>query len=188
MAEQTPALSWFWDWAPNAAGEARDRWEDLIGAKAAADLIERSGDLPPACHLMWGAGFLGDTPRWLPIVTLVEFREALRGDSAYLLGAVGAEGFDDDVREPVVEYISTRHGDGIRVLALARSEDGTIHGRVDAALRLDRPAGDIDVLFTTRVSTLGELAVIGDGVDALMTMIADQSPGLQLIDDGTDLT
>ena len=97
------------------------------------------------------------------------------------MAVVGAEGFDDDVREPNVEYVSTAHGDGIRVLALARSEDEGLHGRVNAALRLEGgsgsgapAAGDVDVLLTTRVTGLDQLAVIGFGVEALMNMIATQ--------------
>lgn len=192
MPEQTPTVSWWWDWVPGAGTDAAERaaWRDSVtavldrlageaaaGAAVARDLQERADLLAPHCHLVWGVGFLGDQARWLPQLVLVEFREAAPGDSAYLMSVVGAEGFDGDVREPSVEYVSTGHGDGVRVLAVARAEDGQLYGRVHAALRLERPAADLDVLLTSRVTGLSQLAVIGDGIDALLTTIAT---------DGTD--
>jgi hypothetical protein len=198
MTGQIPSVSWFWDWVP-AAGSDATGWPDsvaalvdgwtgaTVGAAMAGDLLAHAAGLAPNRRLMWGAGFLGEWVRWLPLVAIVEFREPMPGDSAYLMGAVGAEGFEDDVREPDVEYLSTAHGDAIRVLALTRSGDGGVHGRVDAALRLERPAGDVDVLLTSRADDLGRLAVIGDGMDALLTMIADQSPELRLVTAGTDV-
>ncbi|ROT33426.1 hypothetical protein [Micromonospora sp. HM5-17] len=145
-----------------------------MGAAVARDLLERADSLPRNCRLIWGAGFLGDEARWLPLLVLAEFREARPGDSAYLMDLVGAEGFPDDVREPHVEYVTTDHGDGVWVLALAQSEGEGLHGRVTAALRLEAPTGDVDVLLTTRVTGVDQLAVIGPGVEAVMHMIANQ--------------
>ncbi|GAA2555167.1 hypothetical protein GCM10010435_27150 [Winogradskya consettensis] len=192
MPEQTLTVSWWWDWVPAAGGDTDERtawtaalsalldgWAgDGTSAVLAADLLARADQLAPHCRLVWGMGFLGDDIRWMPVIALVEFREAFPGDSAYLMGAVGAEGFADDVREPNVEYVSTRHGDGVRVIALARTEENGLHGRVDAALRLERATGDLDILVTTRVNGLSRLAVIGDGIDALLNVIADDSPAL----------
>jgi len=180
------------DWVGEKVAAARAAWPadaaqefpftvEEMGAAVAGDLLERADDVPANCRLIWGAGFVGDEARWRPLVVLAEFRQARPDDSAYLMAVVGAEGFDDDVREPNVEYVSTAHGDGIRVLALARSEDEGLHGRVNAALRLEGgsgsgtpAAGDVDVLLTTRVTGLDQLAVIGFGVEALMNMIATQ--------------
>lgn len=144
-----------------------------MGSAVARDLLLRADDMPANCRLVWGAGFAGDEARWLPLLVLTEFRQARPGDSAYLMELAGADGFAGDVREPTVEYVTTEHGDGVRVVALARSEEG-LYGRVNAALRLEGPAGDVDVLLETRVKGLDQLAVIGSGVEAVMVMIADQ--------------
>ncbi|MGI5148771.1 hypothetical protein ACQEVC_20710 [Plantactinospora sp. CA-294935] len=151
-----------------------------MGSAVARDLLERADDLPRNCRLIWGAGFLGDEARWLPLVVLAEFRRPRGEDPAYLMAMVGAEGFDNDIREPNVDYVTTDHGDGIRVLALARSVGDALHGRVNAALRLEgrsapgTQAGDVDVLLTTQVTSMDQLAVIGPGVEAVMHMIAAQ--------------
>ncbi len=145
-----------------------------MGSAVARDLLLRAGDMPANCRLVWGAGFVGDDARWLPLLVFTEFRQARPGDSAYLMELAGAGGFAEDLRPPTVEYVTTEHGDGVRVVALARSEGEGLYGRVNAALRLEGPAGDVDVLLETRVKGLDQLAVIGTGVEAVMIMIADQ--------------
>mgnify|MGYP001395995752 CR=1 FL=1 len=160
-------------WPADAAEEFPFRTGEM-GAAVARDLLERADELPRNCRLIWGAGFLGDEARWLPLLVLAEFREARPGDSAYLMNMVGAEGLPDDIREPNVEYVTTAHGDGVRVLALARAEGSEVHARVNAALRLEAPTGDVDVLLTTRATGLNQIAVIGSGVEAVMNMIAMQ--------------
>ena len=145
-----------------------------MGSAVARDLLERADGLPRNCRLIWGAGFIDDQVRWLPLLVLAEFREATPGDPAYLMSMVGAEGFPDDVRAPNVEYVSTAHGDGVRVFALARTAAEGLHGRVNAALRLEDPTTQVDVLLTTRVHRLEQLAVIGPGVEAVMHMMAAQ--------------
>ena len=51
------------------------------------------------------------------------------------------------------------------------------HCRVSAALRLEVPGAEADILLSTRVSGMEELAVIGGGVDTAMRMIAAQFAG-----------
>jgi hypothetical protein len=145
-----------------------------MGPKVAHDLLERTAGLPANCRLIWGAGFLGEQVRWVPVLILAEFREPRPGDSSYLMAMVGADGLDGDVREPRVDYVTTGHGDGVRVIAMAGSEGEGLHGRVNAALRLESPPVDVDVLLTTRVAAMDQLAVIGPGVESLMHMIAEQ--------------
>jgi hypothetical protein len=172
-------------WAGEKVAAARAAWpadaaEEFpftigeMGPAVAHDLLERTDGLPANCRLIWGAGFLGDEVRWLPVLVLAEFRQPRPGDSAYLMAVVGAEGLDGDVREPRVDYVTTDHGDGIRVIAMASSEGEGLHGRVNAALRLEGPPADVDVLLTTRVAAMDQLAVIGPGMEALMHMIAGQ--------------
>ncbi|MEU4239632.1 hypothetical protein [Actinoplanes sp. NPDC026619] len=162
-------------WPADADEEFPFTAEDM-GAAVARDLVERAGSLETNCRLIWGAGFVGDDPRWLPLLVLAEFREARPEDPAYLMATVGADGFPDDVRAPQVDYVTTEKGDGVRVFALARSEGEGLHGRVNAALRLQIAAGEVDVLLSTRVSGLDKLAVIGPGVESIMHMIAADPP------------
>jgi hypothetical protein len=170
-------------WAGEQVAAARAAWPadaaeefpfapGAMGTAVARDLLQRADGLPPGCRLIWGAGFADDQVRWLPLLVLAEFRRPGAGDPAYLMDMVGAQGFPDDVRAPTVEYVSTANGDGVRVLALARTEAEGLHGRVNAALRLTGPAEEVDVLLTTRVGALEQLAVIGPGVEAVMHMIA----------------
>lgn len=178
------------DWVGGKVAAARDAWPDdaeeefpftvgEMGRAVARDLLERANGLPENCRLIWGAGFVGDQARWLPVLVLAEFRQASE-DPAYLMAVVGVDGFADDVREPSVEYVTTEHGDGIRVLALTQVEGEGLRGRVNAALRLEArataadPAENVDVLLTTRVAGMDQLAVIGPGVEVLMHMIATQ--------------
>jgi hypothetical protein len=193
-------VSWFWDWVPAAGRDAAqqatwtgymtrllDTWTgetmDAVRAAGAAeafvstvvrDLLARADELPGNCRLIWGAGFVGGEARWLPLLVVVEFREARPGDPAYLMAMVGTEGLADDIREPNVDYVTTEHGDGIRVLALAGDDDHGVYARVNAALRLEGPPVDMDVLLTTRVLDMGQIGVIGSGMDALMNMIATE--------------
>jgi hypothetical protein len=152
---------------------------DEMGSAVARDLLERADELPRNCRLIWGAGFLGDEARWLPLLVVAEFHPARPEDPAYLMGMVCAEGFDEYVREPTVDYVTTDHGDGVRVLALADNGAEGLHARVNAALRLERrepgaPAEEVDVLLTTRVGAMDQIAVIGPGVEAVMHLIATQ--------------
>jgi hypothetical protein len=172
-------------WAGEKVAAARAAWPadaeekfpftlGEMGSEVARGLLERADELPGHCRLIWGAAFFGDDVRWVPLIVGAEFRQARPEDPGYLMAVVGAEGLPDDIREPNVDYVSTDHGDGIRVLALARTEAGGIHARLDAALRLEAPGNDIDVLLSMRVSGLDQIAVIGGGMEALMTMIATQ--------------
>ena len=176
-------------WAGEKVAAARAAWPadaaqefpftvDEVGSAVAGDLLARADALPANARLIWGAGFVGAEVRWMPLLVVAEFRRARPEDPAYLMTVVGAEGFADDVREPAVDYVTTGHGDGIRVLALASSEREGAHARVNAALRLEGRAApgspDVDVLLSTRVFGMDQMAVIGYGVEALMTMIADQ--------------
>jgi hypothetical protein len=199
-------VSWFWDWVPAADDAAA--WttyvsgllEDWAGAKVAAArtdqhfpfgtgemgeavaeaLLARAGSIPDNCGLLWGAGFVNDDVRWLPLLVLVEFRPARPGDSTYLMTEVGAEGLPDDIREPQVEYVSTDRGDGVRVVALAESEGEGLHARVNAALRLERPGRvDVDVLLSTRVKGMDKAGAIGGGMEAAMHVIASQADQLR---------
>jgi hypothetical protein len=179
-------ISWYWDYVPASGSDdwtaslvkLLDEWLGAgvdapeMGAALARDLLARTDGMPANCRLIWGGGFLADRPRWLPLLLLAEFRPARPEDPAYLMAEVGAEGFADDVRDPAVDYVTTERGDGVRVFALANSDGEGLHGRVNAALRLADPA--VDVLLTTRVKALDQLAVIGSGVEAAMHMIATQ--------------
>ncbi|HEY0532007.1 MAG TPA: hypothetical protein VGD29_10455 [Actinoplanes sp.] len=198
-------VSWFWDWVP--AGEDAPAWiayvsrmlDDWAGSKVAAAragqnfpfatdeigeavaeaLLQRAAALPANCRLIWGAGFVNDDVRWLPLLILAEFRRARPGDSSYLMTEVGAEGFAEDVRDPRVDYVTTDRGDGVRVVALAESEGEGLHARVDAALRLETPGrGDVDVLLSTRVKGMDKAGAIGAGVEVAMHMIASQAEQL----------
>jgi hypothetical protein len=147
---------------------------EAFAATVATDLLERADELPGNCRLIWGAGFIGDEVRWLPLLVVVEFRPARPGDSAYLMTLVGTEGFAGDIREPSVEYVTTDHGDGIRVLALTRGEGNAVYARINAALRLEGPPADLDVLLSTQVPDLGQAGVLGFGMETLMNMVANQ--------------
>jgi hypothetical protein len=178
VGEQIEAARAAW---PADATEAFPFQPGAMGATVARDLMERADALPANCRLIWGAGFVDDQVRWLPLLVLAEFREPGDADPAYLMSMVGADGRPGDIRPPHVEYVSTERGDGIRVLALARDSDGELHGRVNAALRLERPEGDLDVLFETRVNGMDQLAVIGAGVEAVLHLIAERAAELRFV-------
>lgn len=159
--------------------------DDLVGQGVASWLLERADRLPPWSRLAWGAVFLAERPRWAPVPVVVEFRRPAAADPVYLMDEVGAAGRPGDAREPVVDYLTTPAGDGVRVFALARTPEGAGYGRLDAALRLEVPTGGgaacdgVDVLLTTVVFELGLMALIGPGVEQLMRRIAAESaPGL----------
>lgn len=171
VGEQVAAARAAW---PADAAEEFPFTPGAMGTAVARDLLERADGLPRNSRLIWGAGFIDDQVRWLPLLVLAEFREAGSADTAELMTLVGADGMPGDVRPPTVEYVSTEHGDGVRVLALARSEAEGLHGRVDAALRLEGPDREVDVLLTTRVTGLDQLAVIGPGIEAVMRLVATQ--------------
>lgn len=199
-------VSWFWDWVPDADDAAEwtayvarmlDDWAgpkvaaaragqnfpfatDEIGETVAEALLQRAATLPANCRLIWGAGFVNDDVRWLPLLVLAEFRAARPGDSSYLMDEVGAGGLPGDVREPQVDYVTTDRGDGVRVVALAESEGEGLHARVNAALRLERPgASGVDVLLSTRVKGMDKAGAIGGGMEAAMHMIAGQADELR---------
>jgi hypothetical protein len=179
-------------WAGEKVAAARAEWpaeepEEFpfaigeMGQAVARSLLERAGGLPAYVRLFWGAAFVGGDLRWMPLLVTAEFREPRADDPAYLMAEVGADGLAGDVREPVVDYVTTDCGDGLRVFALASSEEEGAYGRVDAALRLEipaqsgAPAVDVDVLLRTRVFGMDQMALIGHGVEALMHMVAADS-------------
>jgi hypothetical protein len=182
----------FEDWTREALAAVRAAWpadagaqfpltSDMVGRGAAAWLLERADRLPPWARLAWGAVFVDHQPRWAPVPVIVEFRRPAAQDPVYLMDRVGATGLDGDAREPVIDYVTTPAGDGVRVFALARSADGAAYGRLNAAMRLDGlPDGDrtgsgVDVLLTALVFETGLLALIGPGVEQLMQLIAAES-------------
>jgi hypothetical protein len=181
----------FEDWTRGALDAERAAWPAEAGAPfpltggevgrgAAAWLLERADPLPEWSRLAWGAAFVDGRPRWAPVPVVVEFCEPLAEDSDYLMEQVGATGLEGDAREPVVDYVTTSAGDGVRVFALARSEEGAAYARVSAALRLeaaprgDAPGVSADVLLTTLVFEPGLMAMIGAGVEQLMQQTADE--------------
>ncbi|MCX4751304.1 hypothetical protein OG455_38380 [Kitasatospora sp. NBC_01287] len=165
---------------PADAGTAFPFTSELVGRDAAAWLLERAGRLPAWSRLAWGAVFVNGRPRWAPVPVVVEFTGPVAGDPNYLMHLVGARGLEGDAREPIVDYVTTSIGDGLRVFALCRSADGAAYARLHAALRLDvpptggAPGVGIDVLLTTLVFEMGLMALIGHGVEQLMHRIADE--------------
>ena len=146
-----------------------------VGAEVTAWLRSRTVDLSPQTHVVWGAAFLTpERPRWAPVVAVVELSEPRADDAGYLMDVVGTRGRPDDARPPVVEYVTTDGGDGVRVTALTRGTHGEASVRVDAALRLDATAvrGPLDVVVATRVHELGLFGLAGPGIDQLLHAIA----------------
>jgi hypothetical protein len=94
---------------------------------------------------------------------------------------IGAHGLPEDAREPVLHYVSVPGADGVRVFAVGRTPHGTAYGRVDAAMRLD---SGIDVVLRTRVFEMPQMAVIGAGVEQLMTTIAADGTTIAVGADG----
>jgi hypothetical protein len=175
----------FTGWAGDQLEAARSAWPpdapaefpftpDTIGGGIASFLLERADELPDWGRLAWGATFVADQLRWAPVLVVVEFHRPEADDPEYLMAHVGARGAEGDAREPTIDYVTTSAGDGVRVSALCRSDEGPVYGRVDAALRLEVLPTAVDVLLSTRVHDLAQMAVIGSGVELLMTMIADE--------------
>ncbi|MDH6108246.1 hypothetical protein P3T36_004289 [Kitasatospora sp. MAP12-15] len=181
----------FEEWTSEGLAAVRATWPadagaefpitpDMPGRDAARWLLERAGQLPAGARLAWGAAFVGDRPRWAPVPVVVEFRGPAVGDPNYLMDLVGARGMEGDAREPVVDYVTTSIGDGLRVFALCRSAEGAAYARVHAAMRLDvpptggAPGVGIDVMLTTLVFEMGLMALIGNGVEQLMHRTADE--------------
>lgn len=179
----------FADWTAEGLTQARQAWpedaqaefpvtSDMVGRGAAEVLLERAGQLPASARLAWGAAFVEGQPRWAPVPVVVEFRRPRAEDPNYLMDAVGVTGRDTDARPPVVEYVTTPAGDGVRVFAMARSPEGAAFGRVEAAMRLDAPptggaaGASVDVVLTTAVSEMGLMALIGPGMEQLMQQVA----------------
>lgn len=181
----------FEEWTSEGLAAARAAWpadagaefpftSEMLGRDAARWLLERAEGLPAWTRLAWGAAFVNGRPRWAPVPVVVEFTGPVTGDPNYLMHLVGARGMEGDAREPVVDYVTTSIGDGLRVFALCRSEEGAAYARVHAALRLDvpptggAPSVGIDVTLTTLVFEMGLMALIGNGVEQLMHQIADE--------------
>ena len=181
----------FEEWTAENLAELRASWptdapgefpitSDMAGRQAAGWLLARAAELPAWSRLAWGAVFVDGRPRWAPVPVVVEFCEPLAPDPNYLMVTVGAGGVEGDAREPVVDYVTTPLGDGLRVFALCRSAEGAAFARVDAALRLDvpptgqEPGVSTDVVLTTRVFEMGLMAVIGTGIERLMQQTADE--------------
>jgi hypothetical protein len=176
------------EWSGEALSAARAAWSegaatsDMLGREFAAWLLARADQLPDWTRLAWGTALPAGAPRWSPVFVMVEFREPRAEDSAYLMEVVGARGADGDVRDPVVDYVTTPNGDGVVVFALACA-DGTVHARVDAAMRLEVPPSGVeaacgsDVLLTTQVFEMPLMAVIRSGMAQLMRRIGtDYAP------------
>lgn len=179
----------FADWTAEGLTEARQAWpedvraefpitSDMVGRGAAEVLLERARQLPESARLAWGAAFVEGQPRWAPVPVVVQFLKPQAEDPNYLMDTVGASGRDTDARPPVVEYVTTSTGDGVRVVAMARTPKGAVFGRVEAAMRLDLPPTDsavgvsVDVVLTTAVSEMALMALIGPGVEQLMQQVA----------------
>ena len=202
-------VSWFWDWVPPADEAAAwipyvsrmlEEWAGATVAAARTDqdfpfttgemgtavaeaMLERAASVPANCRLLWGAGFVDDDVRWLPLLILVEFRAPRPGDSSYLMAEVGSDGFPEDIREPQTEYVTTDHGDGVRVVALADSPEEGVHARANAALRLETTGDrEVDVLLSTRVQGMDKAGVIGGGLETAMHLIASQADELRFGD------
>ncbi|NEA53143.1 hypothetical protein G3I60_02875 [Streptomyces sp. SID13666] len=169
---------------PADAGTEFPFTSDMLGRDAATWLRERADQLPVWSRLAWGAVFVNGRPRWAPVPVVVEFCGPVAEDPNYLMDVVGARGVESDAREPVIDYVTTPIGDGLRVFALCRGAEGAGYARVHAALRLDVPPSggapgvSTDVLLATFVFEMGLMALIGAGVELLMQQIADEcAPG-----------
>jgi hypothetical protein len=176
------------EWTRDSLAAARAGWDpaggefplapDTLGRTVAQGLLERADRLSEPARLVWGVAFVDGKPRWAPVPVVVEFGRPRDADPTYLMDSVGSKGRDGDAREPVVDYVTTPAGDGLRVFAFARTEQGAAYGRLDAALRLDVPpnggaaAVSVDVLLSTRVFEVTLMGVIGPGVEQLMQWIA----------------
>ncbi|MFI9645763.1 hypothetical protein ACIHAA_05620 [Streptomyces sp. NPDC052040] len=181
----------FAEWTAEGVAAVREAWPkdagaefpfttDMVGRDTARWLRERAEQLPEWSRLAWGAAFVEGRPRWAPVPVVVEFRGPEAEDPNYLMDLVGARGLECDAREPVVDYVTTPSGDGVRVFALCRSPEGAAYARLDAALRLDvpprggAPGSSADVLLSTSVFEMGLMALIGPGVEQLMQQIAEE--------------
>lgn len=179
----------FADWAADGLTAAREVWPEdagidfpftpeMVGRGAAEWLLERSDGLPEYARLAWGVAYLDKRPRWAPVPVVVQFHRITADDPGYLMDAVGARGRPDDARPPVVDYVTTPIGDGLRVFAMARSTDGAAFGRVEAAMRLEvpptgaSPGVAADVILSALAFEMGLMAVLGPGVEQLMGLIA----------------
>lgn len=152
-----------------------------VGRAVALWLWSRAGQVGAGLRVVWGAAFTSaDRPRWAPVVVTVELREPQAEDPTYLMTEVGAAGTADDARPPTVDYVTTAAGDGLRVGALVRGELNAASYRVDAAVRVEvpayggLPAQAVDLLLATRAQDLGLAGVLGEGVEELMHLVAEQ--------------
>ena len=167
---------------PTLPAELRDEiTPESVAHDVASWLRGRAAGLPTWTRIAWGAGFLDpERPRWVPVVVVVEMREPAAEDAGYLLDELAPDGAPDDARRPVVDYVTTTAGDGVRVAALVRGPDGEAYARVDAALRVDATDahGPVDVRLSTRVVEQSLFGVVGQGVAELMHLVAAEvGPG-----------
>jgi hypothetical protein len=170
-------VEFFDKWAGRTLETARAAWTagefpfgaEAVGRETARVLIEKADDLPGYARLAWGTAFHDGQVRWAPIPLVAEFHRPRADDPEYLMDVIGAHGLPEDAREPVLHYVSVPGADGVRVFAVGRTPHGTAYGRVDAAMRLD---SGLDVVLRTRVFEMPQMAVIGAGVEQLMTTIA----------------
>jgi hypothetical protein len=167
---------------------------EAVGRAGALWLLARSVECPPGVRLVWGAGFVdGHGPRWAPLLVVVDFRAPLAPDPSYLMETVGTRGAEGDARPPVVDYVTTELGDGIRVTALVRDAKGVASCRADAAVRADvpahggRPAATVDIVLSARSHDLSVGGVLGAAVEELMHLVVgrllpgpDGEPGIVL--------
>jgi hypothetical protein len=176
-------IEFFGTWAGRTLATAEAAWTAgefpftavNIGRETARLLLDKAAELPDYARLAWGTAFHEEQVMWSPIPVVAEFHRPAGDDPGYLMEAVGASGLPEDAREPVLHYVSVPGADGVRIFAFGRTPLGAAYGRVDAAMRLD---SGIDVVLRTRVFEMAQMAVIGAGVEQLMTIIAADGVGV----------
>jgi hypothetical protein len=176
-------IEFFDKWAGRHLAAAASAWTagefpftaENVGRETARLLMAKADELPEYAWLAWGTAFHEEQVLWSPIPLVAEYHRPLGDDPGYLMETVGASGLPEDAREPVLHYVSVPGADGVRIFAIGRTPQGTAFGRVDAAMRLD---SGIDVVLRTRVFEMAQMAVIGAGVEQLMTIIAADAVGV----------
>lgn len=176
-------IEFFGTWAGRVLAAAKAEWTagefpftaENIGRETADLLIAKAAELPGYARLAWGTAFHEEQVLWSPIPLVVEFHRPMGDDPGYLMETVGAAGLPEDAREPVLHYVSVPGADGVRIFAIGKNPQGGAYGRVDAAMRLD---SGVDVVLRTRVFQMDQMAVIGAGVEQLMTIIAADGVGV----------
>ncbi|WP_433788939.1 hypothetical protein [Actinoplanes sp. CA-252034] len=176
-------IEFFGTWAGRILAAARAEWTagefpftaENIGRETAELLMAKADELPDYARLAWGTAFHEEQVLWSPIPLVAEFHRPMGDDPGYLMETVGASGLPEDAREPVLHYVSVPGADGVRIFAIGRTSQGSAYGRLDAAMRLD---SGVDVVLRTRVFQMDQMAVIGAGVEQLMTIIAADGAGV----------